>query len=354
MNSARLRFLWAAALPCALGHLGCGGSRTGSANWAALDYDVGSPASKDVHIPAEVVASADIGTPADVADASCHWTGGMEPPELTDDGCEFELQVDGFIQVCPGTFMMGGDPTNEFTSGNELPTRKVTITRPFSIQATEVTVGEWKSVVGSRPNPADDCYQCPVRYVSATDAAHYLNLLSDREGLPRCYELIGCDGIVGQGCPGPALDCDANASCTYLFKGMDCAGYRLPTEAEWEYAARAGSTEPLHGPQYSIGWFTTPDNDMLTPGPVGMFQPNAWGLYDVNGNLTEMCLDGYADTFVGAPLVDPLCIARHGRTAIRGVNWGYGSEARVSRRAPIRWTNRTNWVGFRAARNATR
>ncbi len=208
-----------------------------------------------------------------------------------------------YILVSPGTFTMGS-PADE--PGRELneAQRAVTLTVPYWLKATEVTQAEWFDVMGTRPANFPACGDdCPVEQVSWWDAVAYCNALSLSEGLTPCYALEGCTWSSDD----PAWQ----DSCTGItWDGLtSCTGYRLPTEAEWEYAARAGTTartwagavtytqdgkncEPV--PELSaVAWWCGSSGD--TTHPVGSRPSNPWGFADVLGNAGEWCWDGYDD-----------------------------------------------------------
>jgi formylglycine-generating enzyme required for sulfatase activity len=239
----------------------------------------------------------------------------------------------GFVRIEPGTFTMGSPDSEEgrYEDNREVEHR-VTLTRAFWLGRTEVTQAQWKVVMGTNPSSFSACGpECPVETVSWDDAVAYLNKLSDREGLERCYGTT--------------------------FKGLDCRGYRLPTEAEWEYAARAGSTGARYGELEAIAWYagnTGPwpefENRLWSPTrQVGLKAPNRWGLHDMLGNVWEWTGDWFGD-YVGSS-TDPVG-PDSGKYRVRR-GGGYDVYAR-NLRAAVRAASSPDPggadIGFRAAR----
>jgi formylglycine-generating enzyme required for sulfatase activity len=193
-----------------------------------------------------------------------------------------------WVTIKAGTFQIGspaGEPGRLEIEGRH----EVTLTTDFLMQATEVTQQQFESLLGYNPSHfVKFGPSAPAEDMSWHEAAAYVNKLSENEDLPRCYSCTG---------KGRDIKCQRNASSSSPYT---CPGYRLPTEAEWEYAARAGDTRatsngdpteallecespnPVLDP---IAWFC--GNSDGHPHPVGQKQPNAWGLYDILGNVWE-------------------------------------------------------------------
>jgi formylglycine-generating enzyme required for sulfatase activity len=247
---------------------------------------------------------------------------------------------EGYVRIEPGEFTMGS-PEDELGRGDDETQHRVTVTRAFALKATEVTQAEWRAVMGTDPSGFADCGDtCPVEQVSWFDAVDYVNRVSDAEGLPRCY----------------ADDVDRT------FAGLDCTGYRLPTEAEWEYAARAGTQtafytgdivnvrcDPVDANLNLAGWYC--GNAANTTHPVGQKQVNAWGLYDMHGNVSEWVHDWGAAYPPGA-VVDPAGPASGEGRVLRGGSWS--NDARGVRSANRSWympAARSRSLGFRPSRS---
>ncbi len=232
----------------------------------------------------------------------------------------------GFCRIEAGCYVMGA-PKDEWGRGAISSTQvQVTITRPFEMTQTEVTRAQWEALGLTQPKQhteigAGDCLEpsCPQGDVNFFDAVEFADRYSKKYGLEACYELEGCSGELGD-----QLACTSvrlSAPSVY-----DCVGYRLPTEAEYEYAARANATTAFYsgpitqqtGPDCfldpnleSIGWYCY--NSDKRPHLVAQKQANAWGLYDVSGNANEWCNDIYKPLGYGeGPLVDPTGMPRTG------------------------------------------
>lgn len=191
----------------------------------------------------------------------------------------------GPVTVTRGVYRIG-KPGSGGRPGAE-PVLDVELTYDVWVQNTEVTQQQWLDLMGHNPSGFGTCgLDCPVERVNWFDAAVYTNKLSEAEGLEPCYELTGCTGEPGTGCSPGSPQCDGAYECKVRFAGLQCTGYRLPTETEWEVAA-AG--DGVIGDPRDIGWFQV--NSENKSHPVGGKAPNSLGMFDVFGNVSEWTHD---------------------------------------------------------------
>jgi formylglycine-generating enzyme required for sulfatase activity/thiol-disulfide isomerase/thioredoxin len=252
----------------------------------------------------------------------------------------------GFVRIAPGTFTMGSPKSESGRYDSEGPTHRVTISRAFSLQSTEVTQGQWKALMGTAPSNFSSCGKsCPVEQVSFWGALAYTNALSKREGLPACYQLSGCSGRPGDG----SYKCSSVKVTARGGKPTACTGYRLPTEAEWEYAARAGTTGPRYGELSRVAW--NKDNSGSKTHPVGKKQANAWGLYDMLGNVYEWTWD-WSGSYSSGSSTDPVGASSGSFRVFRGCGWYDTARfCRAAYRLDLSPENRYDYLGFRPARS---
>ncbi len=245
------------------------------------------------------------------------------------------------VRILPGSFWMGSPESEEGRSKDET-LHEVRITRAFWMQTTETTQREWESLMGSNPSRDPSCPACPVDRTTWFEAVAYANLRSEAEGLRSCYQ-----SPLG----GPYSPDDASEVREPAWSGgLDCQGYRLPTEAEWEYAARAGTQGAHYG--HSLGEVAWSAIDGDLPRPVAQKEPNAWGLYDTVGNQFEWCWDWLASYPKGLS-VDPTGPSSGKQRVGRGGVWGKGeSSARAALRGRAKPDNRS--IGVRLVRTLPR
>lgn len=242
------------------------------------------------------------------------------------------------LHLPPGDFRLGSE---DF--GNAKPVRIVHITRAFALSETEVTQAQYQAVMGNNPSghkDTPDSAQHPVEAVSWFDAVKYCNRLSELEGRKPCYTVQTEEGEHGAKFERVEWP---DASCT---------AYRLPTEAEWEYAARADQPYQYAGSDDldRVAWHNGNSSD--TTHPVAQKAPNAWFLHDMSGNVWEWVWDRYSDSYLGAETQDPRGARTGGFRVQRGGSFlSDASRARVALRRFNMTSSRDRDVGFRLARS---
>jgi formylglycine-generating enzyme required for sulfatase activity/serine/threonine protein kinase len=245
-----------------------------------------------------------------------------------------------------GEFLMGAPDGEPDSDADEKPQHRVRISRPFYLGIYEVTQAEYEKVMGINPSrfsasgperdrvAGKDTSRFPVEWVSWDDAVNFCNKLSEIEKLRPCYY----------------------SDRELAFDGK---GYRLPTEAEWEYACRAGTTTAFaFGPELTpkdARFAFASEFESYSPVPVGKYRPNGFGIYDMHGNVWEWCFDGYDPQYYAtlpALATDPVRHAVASGRIIRGGAWGYNrpSSVRSAKRGRETFALRSKYLGFRVAR----
>ena len=250
----------------------------------------------------------------------------------------YALDPGGFVLVNGGTFTMGSPIGEPGRFGNELQWQ-VTVSS-FYMGKYEVTQAEYQELMGTNPSYFKGP-DLPVERVSWFDAVAYCNKLSEKEGLEPAYTI-------------DSQNVSWNRSAN---------GYRLPAEAEWEYACRAGTTTAFFtGNNITANEAnydgSRPYNNNAKgtyrqkTAPVGSFAPNSLGLYDMHGNVGEWCWDWNAE-YTRGEQTDPTGAASGTYRVFRGGAWNHSADfLRSARRSGYTPSSRGDYLGFRLVRNA--
>ena len=216
---------------------------------------------------------------------------------------------DNMVAIPAGSFTMGCTSPQHDCENDEKPVHQVSLSG-FHMNKYEVTQEEWFAVMGNYPSKFSVCSTCPVERVTYHDAQTFIKKLNQQTS----------------------------------------KNYRLPTEAEWEYAARGGENLKYAGSQDDIdavGWYARNENNKTNP--VGQKSPNGYGLFDMAGNVWEWC-HGWYGTYPVDPQTDPQSYGEGPTRVLRGGSWGNEAEhARVSNRGPIGKDHKNDDCGFRLA-----
>ena len=246
------------------------------------------------HFPEEIPTDIDTSIPQSTTAEKTGKSEKVNQSPLTQQNFRIQgLDLD-MIWIKPGSFMMGS-PSEEDGRGDDETLHEVCLTRGFWMGKYPVTQGQWKSLMdGDNPSGFKELENSdlhPVERVSWNDCQEFIERLNGnqkyRELLPDEYQ------------------------------------YRLPTEAEWEYACRAGTKSPYNGPKgealIDLGWYSQ-NSDRKTH-PVGKKKPNSWGLLDMHGNVWEWCHDWYGP-YSSGPVSDPSGPDQGWDRVVRGGSWG--------------------------------
>jgi len=215
------------------------------------------------------------------------------------------------VLVPKGSFLMGS-PSSEWFRDDDETQHSVMLTRDFWIGKYEVTQRQWQQVMGSNPSHfIEPGLDAPMEQVSWNDCQEFIKLINAK---------------------------------------VQGGGFRLPTEAEWEYASRAGTTVRCSGYRMHLGWFES--NSHGSTHTVGMKEPNPWDLYDMHGNVYEWCGDWYG-SYPSGSVADPVGPRSGSDRVFRGGSWAFPeNRGRRAERLATSPSNRRHDLGFRLVRTA--
>ena len=257
--------------------------------------------------------------------------------------------VDFSENYCPsGEFEMGSD----VGYNEERPRHKVKITKGFWIGTTQVTQELWTAIMGYNPSYLKGNTQKPVGHVSWLDAIEFCNRLSKLDGRKEAYTVRIENAVINSDFHDRCAGKNAEISTDFTANG-----YRLPTEAEFEYAAKSGTEFIFAGSDNldEVGWYKS--NTRLRASSVKQKKPNAWGIYDLSGNVQEWCSDSWDENAYKdrkQAVKDPVVHSSKASVdrVVRGGSFNYSPDVcRVSFRDWGEIDDRWSDIGFRFVRN---
>lgn len=328
-----------------------------SKHWYACSCGVKQDESE--HSFGEYVSNNDATTEADGTKArTCSECGFKNV--VVDEGSKLELAPEGFVVIPSGTFKMGSSAGYDYNK----PVHSVIITKDFYMSKYEVTQAEYEKYCSYGENSPSSTYgdgeNYPAYYVRWYDALVYCNNRSIAEGLTPCYSISGSINPSDWG----TVPTTSNNTWDAVVCDWNANGYRLPTEAEWEYAARAGDNT-VSSLTYSgtndvdklgdYAWYYRNSSDKTYV--VGTKLPNAFGLYDMNGNVWEWCWNWYTSSYniTTEGGSDPTGAISGYERALRGGSYYFLSEyCTVSYRDGEKPYSHLSDIGFRVVRSCSK
>jgi len=249
------------------------------------------------------------------------------------------------VPVPGGNFLMGSE---NFMDLDAKPVHQVTLSG-FSMGKYQVTQAQYRAVIGFNPSyftQQEEAANCPVEQITWFEAVEFCNVLSEQEGLTPVYTIDGRTPAAGYPITGAEVTANWGAN-----------GYRLPTEAEWEYAAKGGNGM---GPYFvysgsdtpgAVAWYNFGFGSSQVTKAVGQKEPNSLGLYDMSGNVWEWCWDWY-DEYQDNPVTNPKGPTAGSGKVMRGGSWSMSGEViRIAYRNFYIESITNCYIGLRVVRN---